>query len=184
MTKVALKNQPFLQQKFFLDGCLFFRCIISFLWIWGFHIDAAKTHVYWDIRAYRYACGLLDPEYKAVRSLKIFATIFQFTRLHMPEDLFLQIRWFYRTQMIVTITSGPYHLSQLWKILSKFSPYQDRLGFLTVSFFNPKLGISWHCQSQIECISSSKWTVRLTHLRLINTKQLLKNKIKTNYLPN
>ena len=157
---------------------------MSFLWIWGFHIDAAKTHVYWDIRACRHVCGLLDPEYMVLWSLKTFGTIFQFTRIHMPKDLFLQIPWSYRTQIIVTITSGPYHLSQLWKNLSNFFPHQDRLGFLTVSFFNPKLGISWHCQSQIEGISSSQWTVRLTHLRLINTKQLLKSKIKTTYLTN
>lgn len=40
----------------------------------------------------------------------------------MPEDLFLQIPWSYRTQILVTITSEPHHLSQLWKNLSNFSP--------------------------------------------------------------
>lgn len=138
----SIKESTFPVVEGFPWQLVIFRCLISFLWIWGFHIDAAKTHVYWDIKACRHVCGLLDPEYKALRSLKTFATIFQFTWLNMPED-------FISSNSLVLENPNPRHdhfrtLSFIStpKKFKQFFPHQDRLGFQSETWNFVKLSVT------------------------------------------
>jgi hypothetical protein len=127
---------------------------MSFLWIWGFHTDAAKTHVYWDIRACRHVCGRLTLNtgyYDPSEHLQLFSSLqgfscqkiclFKFSGLTEPKSS----SWSLQDPII--------YLN--FKNFKQFFANQDRLGLLAVPFFNPKLGISWHCQSQIDCMDGS-----------------------------